>query len=239
MTPISSRASSASWKSTSRSPSPASGASASTCSTSAVIRRWCCATSAPTCPKLDQLGLPDMFKDLIMMKRGLILMVGATGSGKSTSHRGDDQPPQRELVGSHRHHRGSDRVPAHQQALDRESARSRPRHQVVRARVARRDARRARRHPHRRNPRQGDHGGGDQPVRHRPPGAVDAARQQQRRDAGSHHQHVPAGSAQADLPRPVAVPARHPVAAPGRRPRTASAWRRSKSCSTRRTSASW
>src|SRR4029077_5429421 len=36
-------------------------------------------------PKLDQLGLPDMFKDLIMMKRGLILMVGATGSGKSTS----------------------------------------------------------------------------------------------------------------------------------------------------------
>src|SRR5215204_3575110 len=36
-------------------------------------------------PKLDQLGLPEMFKDLIMMKRGLILMVGATGSGKSTS----------------------------------------------------------------------------------------------------------------------------------------------------------
>jgi twitching motility protein PilU len=36
-------------------------------------------------PKLEALGLPDMFKDLIMMKRGLILMVGATGSGKSTS----------------------------------------------------------------------------------------------------------------------------------------------------------
>src|SRR4249920_83578 len=36
-------------------------------------------------PKLENLGLPDMFKDLIMMKRGLILMVGATGSGKSTS----------------------------------------------------------------------------------------------------------------------------------------------------------
>jgi len=36
-------------------------------------------------PKLDALGLPEMFKDLIMMKRGLILMVGATGSGKSTS----------------------------------------------------------------------------------------------------------------------------------------------------------
>jgi twitching motility protein PilU len=36
-------------------------------------------------PRIDALGLPDMFKDLIMMKRGLILMVGATGSGKSTS----------------------------------------------------------------------------------------------------------------------------------------------------------
>src|SRR5436190_3770630 len=36
-------------------------------------------------PKLDVLGLPEMFQELIMMKRGLILMVGATGSGKSTS----------------------------------------------------------------------------------------------------------------------------------------------------------
>src|SRR6478735_9892985 len=36
-------------------------------------------------PRLEALGLPDLFKDLIMMKRGLILMVGATGSGKSTS----------------------------------------------------------------------------------------------------------------------------------------------------------
>jgi len=36
-------------------------------------------------PALDTLGLPDVLKDLIMQKRGLILMVGATGSGKSTS----------------------------------------------------------------------------------------------------------------------------------------------------------
>jgi twitching motility protein PilU len=36
-------------------------------------------------PKLDSLGLPDVLRDLIMMKRGLVLMVGATGSGKSTS----------------------------------------------------------------------------------------------------------------------------------------------------------
>jgi len=36
-------------------------------------------------PALDTLGLPEVLKDVIMQKRGLILMVGATGSGKSTS----------------------------------------------------------------------------------------------------------------------------------------------------------
>jgi twitching motility protein PilU len=36
-------------------------------------------------PKLDQLGLPDTLQELAMLKRGLVLMVGATGSGKSTT----------------------------------------------------------------------------------------------------------------------------------------------------------
>lgn len=36
-------------------------------------------------PTLEKLGLPPILKELIMRKRGLILMVGATGSGKSTS----------------------------------------------------------------------------------------------------------------------------------------------------------
>jgi twitching motility protein PilU len=36
-------------------------------------------------PRFDSLGLPDVLKEIIMQKRGLILMVGATGSGKSTS----------------------------------------------------------------------------------------------------------------------------------------------------------
>ncbi|HNR22140.1 MAG TPA: PilT/PilU family type 4a pilus ATPase [Steroidobacteraceae bacterium] len=36
-------------------------------------------------PKLDTLGLPEVFRELIMLKRGLILLVGATGSGKSTT----------------------------------------------------------------------------------------------------------------------------------------------------------
>src|SRR5436190_1574790 len=36
-------------------------------------------------PAIDSLGLPEVLKEIIMQKRGLILMVGATGSGKSTS----------------------------------------------------------------------------------------------------------------------------------------------------------
>lgn len=38
-----------------------------------------------TIPPIDTLGLPEALKEIIMLKRGLILMVGATGSGKSTS----------------------------------------------------------------------------------------------------------------------------------------------------------
>jgi len=39
-----------------------------------------------TVPRLDDIaGLPPVLKDLIQHKRGLVLMVGATGSGKSTT----------------------------------------------------------------------------------------------------------------------------------------------------------
>jgi twitching motility protein PilU len=36
-------------------------------------------------PLLDDLGMPEIYKDLVMLKRGLILMVGAAGAGKSTT----------------------------------------------------------------------------------------------------------------------------------------------------------
>ena len=36
-------------------------------------------------PHLDDFGLPEVLKDIVLHKRGLILMVGATGSGKSTT----------------------------------------------------------------------------------------------------------------------------------------------------------
>ncbi|MEZ0238626.1 MAG: PilT/PilU family type 4a pilus ATPase [Methylophilaceae bacterium] len=36
-------------------------------------------------PKFEELGLPDVLKEIAMTKRGLVIFVGATGSGKSTS----------------------------------------------------------------------------------------------------------------------------------------------------------
>ena len=48
-------------------------------------------------PTVESLGLPETLKDLVMLRRGMILMVGATGSGTSTSlaamihHRNENQ----------------------------------------------------------------------------------------------------------------------------------------------------
>jgi twitching motility protein PilU len=36
-------------------------------------------------PDVDDLGLPPILKDVVMSKRGLVLFVGGTGTGKSTS----------------------------------------------------------------------------------------------------------------------------------------------------------
>jgi twitching motility protein PilU len=42
-------------------------------------------TIAAEIPNFEKLGLPVILKDVIMNKRGLVLVVGGTGSGKSTS----------------------------------------------------------------------------------------------------------------------------------------------------------
>ncbi|MDB5821971.1 MAG: pilT3 [Herminiimonas sp.] len=36
-------------------------------------------------PKVEDLGVPEILKEVVMTKRGLVIMVGATGSGKSTT----------------------------------------------------------------------------------------------------------------------------------------------------------
>ena len=42
-------------------------------------------TIAAEIPNFEKLGLPPVLKDVIMQKRGLVLVVGGTGSGKSTT----------------------------------------------------------------------------------------------------------------------------------------------------------
>src|SRR6185436_8559617 len=42
-------------------------------------------TIASEIPNFEKLALPEVLKDVVMNKRGLVLVVGATGSGKSTA----------------------------------------------------------------------------------------------------------------------------------------------------------
>jgi twitching motility protein PilU len=42
-------------------------------------------TITTTIPKMEDIGVPEVLKEVVMTKRGLVIMVGATGSGKSTT----------------------------------------------------------------------------------------------------------------------------------------------------------
>ena len=42
-------------------------------------------TITTTIPDFDAMGLPPVLKDVVMTKRGLVILVGGTGSGKSTT----------------------------------------------------------------------------------------------------------------------------------------------------------
>ena len=72
-------------RSTSRTPSRASAASASTRSCSAARSRSSCARSRSSIKSVDELGLPEAVTKLAKQERGIILLTGTTGSGKSTT----------------------------------------------------------------------------------------------------------------------------------------------------------
>ena len=61
-------------------------------------------------PSFEQLGLPETFKEIVMTKRGMVLVVGATGSRKIDLARRHDRSSQPLLAGPHHHDRGSGRI---------------------------------------------------------------------------------------------------------------------------------
>ena len=168
-------------------------------------------------PSIEQLQLPSIFRDLIMEPRGLILVVGATGSGKSTTlaamidHRNTHSPGHILTIEDpieylHRHKKSI--VNQREVGLDT--------HSYARG-AEERDARGAGRDHDRRDPRHRHDGGGDRLLRNRPPVPGDAALQQRRPDAGAHPQLLPRVGAQERADEPVAEPARGDQPAPGDR----------------------
>ncbi len=105
-------------------------------------------------PTLEDLELPPILKDVVMNKRGLVIVVGGTGSGKSTTlaamigHRNENSRGHIVID------RGPGRVRASAQGLRDHAARGRRRYRVLARGAEEHAAPGAGRDPDRRDPRQ-------------------------------------------------------------------------------------
>ena len=176
-------------------------------------------------PPFEQLKLPSVLLDLVMEKRGLVLVAGATGSGKSTTlaamidHRNSTKPGHIltiedpiEYLFEHK----QSIVNQREIGVDTQS---------YHAGAAERAARGARPHHDRRNPRQGDDAVGAAAHADRPPVPVHDPRQQQLSRAVADHQPVPVRRALGGAVRPVDRPARDRLPAARAQPRRRAAAR--------------
>ena len=194
-------------------------------------------TIAAEIPNFEKLRLPEMLKDVVMKKRGLVLLVGGTGSGKSTSLAAMIDHRNRTSAGhiitvedpvEYAHVSQKSLITHREVGVDTHSLA--PRAEEHAAPGARRD-------PDRRDPRRRDHGARDRLRRDRSPVPEHAAREQRQPDHGTYRQLLPRGAPHAAADGPVGQPARDRLAAAGAHRRTArDASRRSRSCSTRRPS---
>jgi twitching motility protein PilU len=116
------------------------------------------ADPAKCCPRSTSLSLPPVLKDVAMTKRGLAILVGATGSGKSTSLAAMVDYRNENALRPHHHDRGPGGVRAPAQELHRHAARGRPGHRQLGRRAEEHAAPGARRHPDGRDPRPRDDG---------------------------------------------------------------------------------
>ena len=71
---------------------------------------------------IDELGLPPVLKKIAEEERGLVLVTGTTGSGKSTTLAAMIDHINKHALGARDDGRGSDRVPAPRQQVDRSTS---------------------------------------------------------------------------------------------------------------------
>jgi twitching motility protein PilU len=108
----------------------------------------------------DELHLPPVLTEVIMEKRGLVLVVGSTGSGKSTTLAAMIDHRNAQQVGPHPDGGRPDRISLQAQEVGRQPARDRLDTKAWENALKNAHAPGAGLHPHRRDPRQGNHGGG-------------------------------------------------------------------------------
>ena len=143
----------------------------------------------------SKLGMPSILKELVMFRRGLILMVGATGCGKSTTLAGmiNYRNERRRRTSSRSRTRSSSCI--QEQEIDHQPAGDWHRHEILFGRALKSAMReRAGRRADRRDSRQGNDAGRDRSCRNRTSRDRVAAFEQRARNAGPDHQHVPRGS---------------------------------------------
>ena len=126
-------------------------------------------------PELDSLGMPPVVRTLADLPRGLVLVTGPTGSGKSTTLAALIDVINRDKEVHILTVEDPIEFLAQPSARHREPARSRPRHPQLRQCLETSDAGRPRRHPHRRDARPRDDPDGPHRGRNRSPGLRDAA----------------------------------------------------------------
>ena len=140
---------------------------------------------------LDDLAAPKIFRDLCMLPRGLVLVTGPTGSGKSTTlagmvnHCNDNRPDHIITIED-----PIEFVHESKRCLD-EPARSASRHPRLLRGAALGAARRPGRGAGRRNARPRDHPPGAHRRRNRTPGVRHAAHQLRRQDHRPRGRRVP------------------------------------------------
>ncbi len=165
-------------------------------------------TIAAEIPNFEKLGLPEVLKEVIMNKRGLVLVVGGTGSGKSTSLAAMIDHRNRTSKG----HIITVEDPVEYVHQSKQVADHPPRsgggHAQLASRAEEHAAPGAGRDPDRRDPRCRDHGARHRLRRDRPPVPGHAARQQRQPDHRPHHQLLPRRAAQPAADGPFRQPAR-------------------------------